>query len=225
MSLLANWGRAAAVVGTLGTLAAPRLAVAETPVVPPVTTPAVAPLYLATSAAPTATATATDTVTASFQVTDVALDAEGMLNGQALSPQGQPLANQVVVLDDGVAQRSVTAGADGRFRFDGVRGGAYRVSVANQTQFCRAWRYGTAPPAATGGLMVVQGGPTVLGQYCGSPVGCGTPVSGGFFGGGGGGGFRNAMRNPLVVGGVVAAAIAVPVAIANSDDDDDAPAS
>jgi hypothetical protein len=224
MSMLANWGRAAAVFATLGTIAAPRIAVAETPVAAPVTTPPVAPLYLATSPAPTATATATDTVTASFQVTDVALDVEGALHGQALTPQGQPLANQAVVLDDGIAQRSATADANGRFRFDAVRGGAYRVSVANQTQFCRAWRYGTAPPAATGGLMVVQGGPTVLGQYCGSPVGCGTPVSGGFFGGGGGG-FRNAMRNPLVVGGVVAAAIAVPVAIANSDDDDDAPAS
>ena len=69
--------------------------------------------------------------------------------------------------------------------------------------------------------MVFQGDPTVLGQNCGAPV-CGTPVCGSPVYGPGGR-IRNALANPLVVGGIAAAAIAIPVAIHNADDDPASP--
>ena len=143
-------------------------------------------------------------------VTDVALDDAGALNGQAVNLQGQPLAGATVVLDDGRKQISTTADAQGQFRFADLRGGAYRVQAGQQMKMCRAWKAGTAPPAANRGLMIVDGEQTVLGQYCATPVG------------GGGSRLRELMYNPLVIGGVIAAAIAIPVALHNSDDDDPA---
>jgi hypothetical protein len=148
-----------------------------------------------------------------FAVTDVALEPDGVLRGQAVTLQGQPVANAQVVLDDGVTQAVGATDAHGQFQFEAVRGGAYRVQVGEQVQFCRAWKYGTAPPAATRGVMVVQGDQAILGQSCGSAVGCGSPIRAGL------GGCGKLLSNPLVVGGAIAAAIAIPVALANSDDD------
>lgn len=204
MNMFATTGRWAAGLATIAMIVSPRVLFAQAPLT-------------STPADVTSAANSTaSTVTAAFNVTDIALDARNGLNGQALTPQGTPLAGETVVLDDGASQITTATDAAGRFRIDNLRGGAYRVQVAGQTQFCRAWRAGTAPPAANDGLMVVPGAPTVLGQYCGSPVGCGTPVGAGFAG------FREAMRNPLVVGGVIAAAIAIPVALHNSNDDEPA---
>lgn len=199
-------GRGAACLSTLAMVAAPATLRAEEPprVLPP-------PASLAERLP-----AAAETVTAAFNVTDVALDARGSLHGQVLTAQGQPVAGAPVVLDDGASQVTGTTGSDGAFRFDHVRGGAYRVQSAGQTHFCRAWTSGTAPPAANTGVMVVPAGATVLGQYCSSPVGCGSPVAAGF------GGLREALKNPLVVGGIVAAAIAIPVALHDADNDDPA---
>jgi hypothetical protein len=152
-----------------------------------------------------------------MRVADVALGGDGSLSGQAMSLQGQPLANLPVVITDGRQQAATTTDAKGQFRFAGLRGGAYSVHTGQQIHACRAWKAGTAPPSATRGLMVVQGHETALGQFCGSPVECGTPVTGGVFAGA-----RDALRNPLVIGGIIAAAIAIPVAVHNSDDDDTA---
>jgi hypothetical protein len=152
-----------------------------------------------------------------MRVADVALGADGSLNGQVMTLQGQPLANQPVVITSTRQQAATTTDAKGQFRFAGLRGGAYAVHIGQQTHMCRAWKAGTAPPSATRGLMVVQGHETALGQFCGTPVECGTPVTGGVFAGA-----REALRNPLVIGGIVAAAIAIPVAVNNSDDDDTA---
>jgi len=56
--------------------------------------------------------------------------------------------------------------------------------------------------------MVVPDNSAVLGQNCGDPV-CGSGVCGGK---------KNCLRNPLILGGIIAAAIAIPIAV---DDDDD----
>jgi hypothetical protein len=167
-------------------------------------------------------------------VADIALGMDGLLTGQAMSMQGQPLAGETVVISDGRQHLSTTTDAKGQFTFTGLRGGAYTVYTSQQTHTCRAWKDGTAPPSATRGLMIVHGNETVLGQNrwertmgrgtncgaqvdCGDQVGCGTPVMGGAFAGA-----RDALRNPLVIGGIVAAAVAIPVAIHNSNDDDPA---
>lgn len=158
----ATLGRTAAFTATLGMIFTPAIVFAEQQ-------PIARVLPSATSTQPAATAAAT--VTAAFSVSDVALDSDGALRGQAVTAQGQPLANQSIVLDDGVTQTTVATDAQGQFQFDRVRGGAYRVQVADQPQFFRAWTDCTAPPSASRGLMVVEGGPTILGQYCASPVG------------------------------------------------------
>jgi hypothetical protein len=155
------------------------------------------------------------------QAVDVALSADGRLTGQAMSLQGQPLAGQSIVISNGRTVASTTTNSKGEFQFAGVRGGAYSVYTGEQTQTCRVWTAAAAPPSATRGLMIVQGDEAVLGQnrgavYCGTPVHCGTPVGGPMTG------MREALRNPLVIGGIVAAAIAIPVAIHNSNDDDPA---
>ena len=155
-----------------------------------------------------------------FHIADVALDDQSALTGQAVSLQGAPLAGAQVALDDGRQQWITTTDAEGNFRFNGVRGGAYRVQLGEQTQFCRAWKAGTAPPAANRGLMIVEGQQTVLGQNCGSPVvGCGSPVADGMSR------CKELLSNPLVIGGLIAAAIAIPIAVHNADDDDDDSAS
>jgi hypothetical protein len=149
-----------------------------------------------------------------IRVTDVALDQDGGLVGQVVTLQGAPASKARVLLDDGRQQWSAATDAEGKFRFDGLRGGGYRVQSGGQVQFCRAWKDGTAPPAANRGLMLVQGRQTILGQYCGSPVQCGSPVCGMPD-------CRQILTSPLFAAGVVAAAIAIPIAIHNADDDDD----
>jgi hypothetical protein len=196
MKWFAQTGRAATLTASFG-LAAPVPALAAEPIRP------------ASQGAATVTGAKSATPVANV-VADVALDETGALNGQAVNLQGQPLAGATIVLDDGRKQVAATADAQGQFRFDGLRGGAYRVQAGQQMKMCRAWKAGTAPPAANRGLMIVEGDQTVLGQYCATPVG------------GGASRLREIMYNPLVIGGVLAAAIAIPVALHNSDDDDPA---
>ncbi len=186
-------GRVAALAAALGMAAPPQLFAAE--------------LLLPVTPAQQSAAT----------VADVALGVDGSLAGQAMTLQGQPLVNQTVLMSNGQRQMTATTDAKGQFRFTGLRGGAYTVTTSRQTLTCRAWKAGTEPPNATRGLMIVQGTDTALGQCCGSEVGCGTPVTSGIAAGA-----RDALRNPLVIGGIIAAAIAIPVAIHNSGDDDTA---
>jgi hypothetical protein len=148
-----------------------------------------------------------ETFTRSLQVMDVTLDEQSTLTGQVVSEQGTPLAGQPVVVTDGLMRIETTTDAHGNFRVAGIRGGTYQVQVGPQMQMCRAWKAGTAPPNANQGLLVVQSDQVVLGQHCGSPVACGVA------------GARDALANPLIFGGIVAAAIAIPVAIHNADDD------
>jgi hypothetical protein len=212
MKLSQCLGRAAALAATSLSVLSPGLAFAEQPAHVTAAAGRVQPTTPSQSTSPSPA----QTITAAFNVSDVALDAQHALRGQALTPQGQPISNQPIVLDDGVTQVAGTTDAQGGFQFTNVRGGTYRVQVAGNTQFLRAWSATAAPPNASQGVMVVGGGTTLLAQYCGNPVTCGSPVRSGF------GGFRETLKNPLVVGGIVAAAIAIPVALANTDDDDPA---
>jgi hypothetical protein len=132
------------------------------------------------------------------------------------------LAGQTILLSNGRSVASTTTNDRGEFEFAGVKGGAYSVHTGEQTQTCRVWTSAAAPPSATRGLMIVQGDQAVLGQNRGPFIGCGTPVYCGTPVGGAGLGMREALRNPLVIGGIVAAAIAIPVAVHNSNDDDPA---
>ncbi|MBX3434792.1 MAG: carboxypeptidase regulatory-like domain-containing protein [Pirellulales bacterium] len=142
------------------------------------------------------------------RVVDVKLDARGALAGVVTNPQGVPVAGQTVVVADAKPVVGATTDQQGRFRIEGVRGGVHQVQVGGQVQMCRAWTPAAAPPSAAPQLLVVENADLALAQNCGSPVAAGMA------------GCKEALANPLVVGGLIAAAIAIPIAIHNSRDDD-----
>ncbi|MEM9351853.1 MAG: carboxypeptidase-like regulatory domain-containing protein [Planctomycetota bacterium] len=144
-------------------------------------------------------------------IADVGLQQGGVLTGQITDAKGASLPGVAVVAASRKGQSRTTTDANGRFAIAGLEGGLHRVEAAGQTTFCRAWAPGTQPPNAQTGLLLVAPSDIALGQHCGSRVGSGY--------GQGYGRRSHPFRNPVVMGGVVAAAIAIPVALSNSDDD------
>lgn len=167
---------------------------------------------------PAAASARAQALSQAFRVVDVEMDREGAVVGQVVSAQGRPVAGKLITLDNGSEQIQLASDAQGAFRATGIRSGVYRVQTARQSQLCRLWQPGTAPPRANRGLMLVQNDRIALGQNCGSPVcdvpNCGSPVACSLAG------CKQALAHPLIFGGIVAAAIAIPVAIHNSNDDD-----
>lgn len=129
---------------------------------------------------------------------DVALDAGGSLRGEVRNEQGQVKPDADVVLWKGmdVLQR-VRTDARGRFQFDRLRGGQYRIATADVTIACRAWTAGLAPPAARQSLLVVANMYSARGQQPINEVFC---------------------FNPFLMGTIIAAAIAIPIAVHDSGD-------
>jgi len=144
-------------------------------------------------------------------VVDVALQNEGVLHGQIMDKQGQPLSDiKIQVLSASADKQWQTqSDAKGQFQLTGLSGATYHLQVGEHVQLLRAWSAGTAPPSATKGLLIVQNSDVILAQNCGSPV-CGSAVRKA----------KHPLANPWIIGGLVAAAIAIPVAIHNADDDD-----
>lgn len=126
---------------------------------------------------------------------DVALAAGGVLRGQVLDQQGQPhgkLAVYLVQKNEVVA--TTTTDREGQFSLANLRGGVYAVHAGAASGVYRLWAANTAPPAAQPAALLVDGQTAVRGQ--------------GAFGW---------LRNPWVIGGIVAAAIAIPIAVSNHD--------
>ncbi len=133
-----------------------------------------------------------------------------VLVGTILDGQGRPLGEREIKLFRGDVLLTATRSTkDGYFAFSDVSPGAYRVVAENSETQCRVWSTTNAPPGAQPGLVAVEGDQLVRGQIF--PRGQGR--------------LARALRNPWVIGGIVAVAVAVPVAIALADDDDKAPAS
>jgi hypothetical protein len=132
-------------------------------------------------------------------VRDVALQAGGVLQGQVLDSQGQPVANatvRAVGLGTRAEQvRMAQADAAGRFQIAGLSGGVYRVETAQGVMICRLWAPNTSPPAAESSVLLVHGGETVRGNL--GSIG---------------------WLGWTLIGLGVAAAIAIPLAL-NDDDD------
>ena len=148
-------------------------------------------------------------VAQALTVVDVALQKDGLLRGQVVDKQGQPLAAAEIQLTNGRKEWRTQADAKGQFQLAGISGATYSLQVGEQILLLRAWAAGTAPPSATDGILFVQDSDVVLAQNCGSPV-CGSAVKKA----------KHPLANPWIIGGLVAAAIAIPVAINNADDDD-----
>src|SRR5262249_19179441 len=66
-------------------------------------------------------------------IVPLATSAPDGVGGSVRSASGQPLPalRVTLVAGDGTVVKSTTTGADGRFNFDGIKAGTYKVSVAD----------------------------------------------------------------------------------------------
>lgn len=148
---------------------------------------------------------------------DVALGRGGVLVGQVVNTEGQPLGGAEVVLKaNGQEMARGLTDEGGHFQVAGLKGGPVEVSAVGVVGNCRIWAPGTAPPAAQQGLLVVSPDDVVRGQHMngrGRRVNCGQGVQGH------GGGLLGLMiDHPVVTAGAIGAAIAIPIAVANNGD-------
>ncbi len=146
-------------------------------------------------------------------VHDVALKSGGLLAGQFYDAQGVPRTGVDVTLL--LEQRSLAktqTDAEGKFAFQGVRGGIYQLTAANGTGSYRLWAPGTAPKGTKKVAFVTAGDTIVRGQghhngYYYEYQQCHSHL----------GRAKFLLCNPWVVSGIVATAVAVPVGIHNAD--------
>lgn len=99
----------------------------------------------------------TQAVAPTAVVADVALSADGLLRGQVVNGQGQPLASVPVSVraNSGEIVSAVTD-KNGFFAVGGLRGGSYTVVAGQGYGAFRLWTAQTAPPVAKPGLLVVS---------------------------------------------------------------------
>jgi hypothetical protein len=148
---------------------------------------------------------ATDGITASPpvsrstpQIHDVALGSGGRLVGQFVDGQGQPRANQtVMVVRPSGQQWQTQTDASGRFVLEGMSGGLYQIATTDAVIACRCWSDNAAPPASIREVLIVSGDGIQRGQR---------PLADFLFSG------------PFLIALVIAAAIAIPIAVHNSQD-------
>lgn len=99
---------------------------------------------------------------------DVQIQADSTLRGEVVSSTGAPAAQALVQLQSlrGEVLASASADEQGRFALPNVRPGVYRVVTASGSVEVRVWSAATAPPTASGSLLLTTG-PTVRGQLGG----------------------------------------------------------
>lgn len=126
---------------------------------------------------------------------DVKLHEGGVLLGQVVTAQSAAVPEVDVALSS--RGRELAKGKtdkNGYFAFAGLHNGVYQVVTADGQSTFRAWTEKAAPPVAQPGLLVVTGDEAVRGQ-------------------GAMRGIRNALANPVVAGGLIAAGIVIPIAV------------
>jgi hypothetical protein len=105
-------------------------------------------------------------------VLDVALSQGGVMRGQIVDGQGQPVANAPVALHHGGKEvASTSSDQEGNFAFSGLRGGQHVVVSGEYGGLCRVWTPETAPPSASSSMLLVHGNQTVRGQWFGGRPG------------------------------------------------------
>lgn len=89
-------------------------------------------------------------------ILDVALGKGGTFQGRLLDSDGQPVANRVVIVEQGkLAIKSVT-NKNGDFSVSGLRGGEYQFTDANGSrQSYRLWAHDTQPPSVQSGSLLL----------------------------------------------------------------------
>jgi hypothetical protein len=125
-------------------------------------------------------------------IVDVSLVAGGVLQGQVVTAQGQPMANAPVVLHQGKNEVAKTStDGKGEFRLGGLQGGVYVVSTDGAAGIVRAWAPRTAPPSSVHAVLLVPQEGTARAQL-------GTTDT-------------NWGLGALIIGGVVATILAVTI--------------
>lgn len=89
---------------------------------------------------------------------DVALSDTGQMAGKLLSAEGTPRGNvAVAVLYNGQEVARTQTDEQGQFGISGLHGGVHTLMTADDDQqTCRLWTKGTAPPAASSEVQLVQ---------------------------------------------------------------------
>lgn len=135
----------------------------------------------------------------SVEICDLALDAQGGLQGVVVDVHGAPQpAAKVVLMRQKQEVGRAQADRSGRFRVSGLRGGVYMLQSGGQVRFVRAWAAKTAPPNAKPAALIVTGDGVIRGQM---------PLEQ-FF-----------ASDAVIIAGLVAALIAIPIAVSNQGGD------
>lgn len=132
-------------------------------------------------------------------VLDAELGPNGVWTGTVVSVEGIPMAGARLELVSGDPRRPAVSTAtdeNGHFRFEQVHAGLYTLRCGTHARICRLWHFGTAPPAAGKGSLIVVGGAVTRGNL-----------------------YDWAAAHPVLTYTGIAAAIVVPVAVIGSAQD------
>jgi hypothetical protein len=132
------------------------------------------------------------------EISDVELVAGGVLAGQVIDINGQPLGGQVIVVEQsGREPISTRSDQDGRFRLAGLNAGLCRIAYGETLSAWRCWSPSTAPPAATKEVLLIPSERIERGQRC----------------------IADLLTGPVLIGLIAAAAVIIPIAVHNSQKD------
>lgn len=103
------------------------------------------------------------------QVPDISLAEGGVFAGRVVDHTGKPLEGAEVVIKQNKKELArVVTDENGLFTHPEMKGGVYQVSSGNTQGDFRLWTEKTAPPAAKGHALLVQGKNGARGQLGGA---------------------------------------------------------
>jgi hypothetical protein len=105
-------------------------------------------------------------------VHDLVLGTDGMLVGQVVTPEGQPIDAAMVYLLDATGHplATVMGDAQGRFAVRGVPTGVYQLAAGDRLSIYRCWTGGAAPPVAQTGALLTTSSDAVRAQWTSGPL-------------------------------------------------------
>ena len=140
----------------------------------------------------------TDKVNAALAIEDVALGEGQAFQGLLRNDNGRPVAGAEVTISQlGKEVARTQTDEQGRFEFQGLRGGLHLVHAGEGAGLYRLWAKGTAPPHARDNVTMTDS-VTIRGQR---------PIK------------DLLTSNAMILTGIVVAAIVIPIAVHNSGND------
>lgn len=139
------------------------------------------------------------------QIENVRMSGVDTLRGAIVDPAGKPVVGATVVVGQaGKVVAEATTNADGEFEIGSLHSGVYQIASHAKSQNVRLWHKTDAAPVGTkNGVVHVM--PENIARGNGKFNGNGPLL--------------NALSNPYLIAGGIAAAIAIGVAVSQDDDD------